>query len=86
MHNFYFNREIPTLDTISNVLKIDETLPNVGRKKLWQILHQLNFSWENTTESQYYWIDKIVFFGDGSTYLRNIARYKNEKRKFFINH
>ena len=67
MHNFYFTSEIPTLDTISNVIKEDETLPNVGRKKLWQILHQLNFSWEKHNR-------KSILLKEHFLFRRNLAQ------------
>ena len=67
------NREIPTLDKISNVIKEDKILPNVGIKKLWQILLQLNFSWEKHNRKSIL-LDRqdIIFWR--RQYLRDIAR------------
>ena len=82
VHNFYFNREIPTLDKILNAVKEDETLPNVGRKKLWRILHQLNFSWEkHNRKSMLLDRQDIIFWR--RQYLRDMSRYRSEKRTIF---
>ena len=82
VHNFYFNREIPTLDKILNAVQEDETLANVGRIKLGRILHQLNFSWEkHNRKSMLLDRQDIIFWR--RQYLRDMSRYRSEKRTIF---
>lgn len=45
VHQFWHNREIPTLNTILTVINKDDSLPNFSKMALYRILKHLNFEY-----------------------------------------
>lgn len=45
VHQFWHNREIPTLNKILTVINEDDSLPNFSKMSLYRILKHLNFEY-----------------------------------------
>ncbi|KMQ83557.1 hypothetical protein RF55_19684 [Lasius niger] len=44
VHQFYFNKELPTLAKVLQTVNNDEDLPNFKRTNFWKLLKELNFT------------------------------------------
>lgn len=82
VHSFYFKNEIPTLDKILAAIREEEDIPEMGRKKLWKVLHELNFSWQKQGRKSLL-IDKEEIICWRRKYLRSIKKYRQEQRNIF---
>lgn len=82
VHSFYLNKEIPTIDKILGVIREDESIPEMSRKKLWKILHELHFCWEKNQRKSVL-IDKEEIICWRRQYLRDIRKYRMEQRNIY---
>ena len=82
VHSFYFKKEIPTLDKILVLLKEDENFPEIGRRKLWKILHEMNFRWEKQNRKSLL-IEKDEIVCWRRNYLRSIKEFRNNNTNIY---
>lgn len=82
VHSFYFKNEIPTLDKILTSIKDDESLPDVKRTKLWNILKELNFCWEKQNRKSLL-IEKEEIIIWRRQYLRDIKELRRQNKEIF---
>jgi transposase len=82
VHNFYFDKEIPTLDKILSAINADDTIPNIKRDKLWKVLKELNFSFEKHNRNCYL-IENEEIVCWRRNYLRSVKKFREEGRKIY---
>ncbi|XP_026804113.1 uncharacterized protein LOC113547801 [Rhopalosiphum maidis] len=82
VHSFWFNKKIPTLDKILQVIKDDYTLPNISGMNLHRLLKSMDFVYtKHGRNSAVIEKDKIVLWR--RRYLENIRKYREEGRHLY---
>lgn len=82
IHQFYFNKELPTLQKVLRAINDDEDLPNFKRTSFWRLLKELNFVFVTRqrnsvlTERD----DLIVW---RRNYLRDLRKFRAEGRPIY---
>lgn len=82
VHEFYFNKELPTLAKVLRAVNNDENLPNFKRTNFWKLLKELNFNFINRrrnsilTERD----DLILWRRD---YLKAVKKFREEGRPIY---
>lgn len=46
VHSFFLKNEPPTLNKLLEVVRLDDTIPTIGRTTLWKLLKKLGFKYE----------------------------------------
>ncbi|MGH9708357.1 MAG: hypothetical protein ACRD5R_16520 [Candidatus Acidiferrales bacterium] len=67
---------------ICAIIKEDEYLPQISRKKLWETLHELNFSWERHNRKSIL-IDKEEIVCWRRNYLRTIKKSRDDNKQIY---
>lgn len=82
VHSFWFNKTIPTLDKILQVIKYDHTLPDISRMNLQRLLKSMDFVYtKRSRNSALIEKDEIVLWR--RRYLENIRKYREEGRHLY---
>ncbi|CAI6372171.1 unnamed protein product [Macrosiphum euphorbiae] len=82
VHSFWFNKTIPTLDKILTVIKNDDSLPNISRSNLHNLLKFMDFVYtKRSRNSALIEKDKIILWR--RRYLQNIKKYREEGRHLY---
>jgi len=82
VHSFWLNKSIPTLDKILQVIKDDETLPDISRMNLHRLLKSMDFVYtKRSRNSALIEKDEIVLWR--RRYLENIRKYREEGRHLY---
>ncbi|KAE9521639.1 hypothetical protein AGLY_017935 [Aphis glycines] len=82
VHSFWFNKTIPTLDKILQVIKDDDTLPDISRMNLHRLLKSMDFVYtKRNRNSALIEKDEIVLWR--RRYLQNIRKYREEGRHLY---
>jgi len=77
IHSFWFNKTIPTLDKILQVVKDDDSLPDISRMNLQRLLKFMDFVYtKRSRNSALIEKDEIVLWR--RRYLLNILKYREE--------
>lgn len=82
IHNFWRNREIPTIPKILNAINQDETLPNFKRTSFQMVLKDLQFEYvkKNRNSALLEREDLITWRRD---YLAKIRHYRSQNRPIY---
>ncbi|KAE9521384.1 hypothetical protein AGLY_018206 [Aphis glycines] len=82
VHSFWFNKTIPTLDKILQVIKDDDILPDISRMNLHRLLKSMDFVYtKRNRNSALIEKDEIVLWR--RRYLQNIRKYREEGRHLY---
>ncbi|CAI6371585.1 unnamed protein product [Macrosiphum euphorbiae] len=82
IHSFWFNKTIPTLDKILQVVKDDDSLPDISRMNLHRLLKFMDFVYtKRSRNSALIEKDEIVLWR--RRYLLNILKYREEGRTIY---
>lgn len=82
VHQFWFNRELPTLDKVLTVINEDEDLPNFSRATLHRLLRFMEFEFIKRGRNSAM-IEKIEIVLWRRNYLEDIRRYREEGRPIY---
>jgi len=82
VHSFWFNKTIPTLDKILTVIKNDDSLPDISRSNLHNLLKFMDFVYtKRSRNSALIEKDEIILWR--RRYLENIKKYRGEGRHLY---
>ncbi|KAL4143894.1 hypothetical protein QTP88_006148 [Uroleucon formosanum] len=82
VHNFWFQRQIPTIDKILVSVNEDPDLPNFSRASLHRLLKDLNFEYSKRgRNSAMIEKDEIVIWRN--KYLEQLRKYRSEGRAIY---
>lgn len=83
VHSFWFQKQIPTIDKIYDVVSRDETLPPISRTNLHKLLKLMDFEYtKRSRNSAMTEKDEIAVWR--RQYLENIKRYREEGRHIYF--
>lgn len=83
IHQFWFNRELPTLDTMLTVINEDESLPDFSRTTLYRLLMSMDFEYGKRGRNSAL-LEKNELRVWRRRYLRDIKRYREEGRPIYF--
>lgn len=78
VHEFYFNKDLPTLNKLLQAVNNDENLPNFKQTTFYSLLKELNFTYTNRVLTER---DDIIIWR--RNYLRSIRRFREEGRHIY---
>jgi len=82
IHSFWFNKTIPTIDKILTVIKNDDSLPNISRSNLHNLLKFMDFVYtKRSRNSALIEKDEIILWR--RRFLQSIKKYREEGRHLY---
>jgi transposase len=82
VHSFWFQKQVPTVDKIYNVVCSDKTLPHISRTNLFKLLKLMDFEYtKRLRNSALTEKDEIVYWR--RTFLEDLKRYRDEGRHIY---
>lgn len=82
VHSFWFNKNIPTLDKILSVIKNDDSLPDISRSNLHNLLKFMDFVYQKRHRNGGL-IEKDEIILWRRRYLEDIKTYREEGRHLY---
>lgn len=82
VHDFWYKREIPTLEKILASIHEDPDLPNLSQTTLYRILQKLNFKYDKRGRNSAM-IEKEEIVIWRNKYLESIRKYRQEGRTIY---
>ncbi|KAJ8932549.1 hypothetical protein NQ318_000701 [Aromia moschata] len=82
VHSFYFNNEIPTLESVFIKIQGDETIPQMSRETFRKLLLKLDFRFVKHNRKSAL-IEKPEIVTWRRSYLRSIAELRKQNRKIY---
>lgn len=82
IYQFWFNRELPTLDKVLTVVNEDKSLPNFSRTTLYRSIKYMDFEYVKRGRSCVL-MEKNETLIWRKRYLRNIQKYREEGRPIY---
>lgn len=82
VHQFWHNRDLPTLDKLLFAINKDKDLPNFSRSSLYRLMKSMDFVYVKRGRNSAL-IEKMEIVIWRRNYLRQIKQYRNEGRPIY---
>jgi len=82
IHQFWFNRELPTLGKILTVINEDQSLPSFSRTSLYRLIKSMEFEYvKRGRNSALLEKNEIILWR--RRYIRDLRKYREEGRQIY---
>lgn len=82
IHQFWFNRELPTLDKILTVVNEDQSLPSFSRTSLYRLMKSMEFEYAKRGRNSAL-LEKNEIILWRRQYIRDLRKYREEGRQIY---
>lgn len=82
VHQFYFDKELPTIDKVTQAINEDEDLPSFSRSTTFKLMKKLNFKYMKRSRKSVL-IDRPDLMIWRKNYLLKIKSFRRQNRKIY---